>query len=50
MTVPGPTCKNGLVSYLTTWKQVFAAKFALYREDGFSKDTSKFWFWTQYNF
>ena len=38
------------VTYPTSWKQVFAAKFALYREDGFSTDTSKFWVWTQYSF
>lgn len=38
------------VSYPSPWSQVFAAKFAIYREDGFSRDTSKFWFWTQYAF
>ena len=38
------------VNYPTPWNQLFAAKFALYREDGFSQDTSKFWFWTQYAF
>ena len=38
------------VTYPTSWKQVFAAKFALYREDGFSTDTRKFWVWTQYSF
>ena len=38
------------VTYPTSWKQAFAAKFALYREDGFSTDTRKFWVWTQYSF
>jgi hypothetical protein len=38
------------LTYPTSWSQVFAAKFALYRDDGFSADTSKFWFWTQYSF
>ena len=41
---------DGSISYPTPWNQIFAAKFALYREDGFSPDTSKFWFWTQYSF
>ena len=41
---------NAQVSVPTSWKQLFAAKLALYREDGFSTDTSKFWFWTQYSF
>jgi len=38
------------LSYRTSWAQVFATKFALYREDGFSTDASKFWVWTQYAF
>ena len=41
---------NALVTYPSPWKQVFAAKFAIYREDGFSRDTSKLWVWTQYSF
>ncbi len=38
------------VTYPTSWKQVIAAKFALYREDGFAADTSKLWIWTQVSF
>jgi hypothetical protein len=47
---PYGTELDALVSYPTPWKQVVAAKFALYREDGFAFDTSKFWIWTQYTF
>ncbi|HXV64132.1 MAG TPA: alginate export family protein [Vicinamibacteria bacterium] len=36
--------------YPTSWRQSFGAKLALYREDGFSTDTSKIWFWTEYGF
>ena len=38
------------VTYPTSWKQVIAATFALYRDDGFTADTSKLWIWTQYSF
>jgi hypothetical protein len=41
---------NAQVTYPSPWKQIFAAKFAIYREDGFSRDTSKLWVWTQYAF
>ena len=34
----------------TKWKQTFGFKFALYREDGFARDVSKLWLWTQYSF
>jgi hypothetical protein len=38
------------VTYSTPWNQIIAAKLALYRQDGFGADTSKFWFWSQYTF
>jgi hypothetical protein len=38
------------VLYPTRWKQTFGFKFALYREDGFARDVSKLWLWTQYSF
>ena len=41
---------NAQVTYPSPWKQVFAAKFAIYREAGFSRDTSKLWVWTQHSF
>jgi hypothetical protein len=36
--------------YTTSWKQAFGFQAALYREDGFSSDTTKLWFWTEYGF
>ena len=41
---------DGSLTYPLPWSQLVAAKFALYREDGFAADSSKFWFWTQYTF
>lgn len=41
---------DGQITYPTSWQQIFAVKFALYREDGFSADLSKLWIWTQYSF
>ncbi len=38
------------VTYPTSWKQVIAAKFALYREDGFAAGSSKLCLWTQISF
>jgi len=37
-------------TYPTSWRQSFAFKFALYRENGFASDVSKIWLWTQYSF
>lgn len=36
--------------YPTRFKLAFGAKAALYREDGFARDVSKLWLWTQYAF
>ena len=36
--------------YVSSWEQSFGFKLALYREDGFSTDSSKLWLWTQYVF
>jgi hypothetical protein len=36
--------------YSTSWKQSFGAQLALYREDGFGTDATKFWVWTEYGF
>jgi hypothetical protein len=41
---------DGQVLVPTAWKQTFGFKFALYREDGFARDVSKLWLWTQYSF
>ncbi len=44
------------VSYKTSWKQLFAAKAALYTADdeaplgGLASDVTKVWFWTSFNF
>jgi hypothetical protein len=38
------------IRYDSPWKQVFALKLADYCADGFSTDTRKIWFWTQYAF
>jgi hypothetical protein len=38
------------VTYPMPWKQLLGAKVAMYREDGFSTDTTKFWLWTHYAF
>jgi hypothetical protein len=38
------------VTYPLPWKQLLAAKVAMYRENGFSTDTTKFWVWTHYAF
>lgn len=36
--------------YPTSLKVTFRAKAAFYREDGFARDVSKLWLWTQYSF
>jgi hypothetical protein len=36
--------------FTASWKQSFGFQLALYREDGFSTDTSKIWLWTEYGF
>jgi hypothetical protein len=36
--------------FTSSWKQAFGAQVALYRQHGFSTDTTKFWFWTEYGF
>lgn len=41
---------DGQVVYPASWNQTFGFKFAIYRQDGFSADTSKLWLWTQYSF
>jgi hypothetical protein len=38
------------VLHPTPWNMPFGAKVAFYREDGFARDVSKLWLWTQYSF
>ena len=34
----------------TPWNMPFGVKVAFYREDGFARDVTKLWLWTQYSF
>ncbi len=41
---------DGVITYKSSWKQVFGLKGAFYNSDGFKTDTSKFWFFTVFKF
>ncbi len=41
---------DGVVTYKSSWKQVFGLKGAIYNSDGFKTDTTKVWFFTAFKF